>query len=136
MSDDYNTQIAQVRALVGDMDSQWFADEELTAYLTIYNGNVLRASGLALQNLAITFAVKARSIKTDDLAIDTRARATALSDLSKQYFAQADSQDQNDSADMFQLVQPSNVAGPGPIFLSRTRQDLVEDPSNPGYLFI
>jgi hypothetical protein len=136
MSDDYSTQIAQVRALVGDMDSQWFADEELTAYLTVYNGNVLRASGLALQNLATNFAVRARSVKTDDLAIDTRARATALSDLAKQYFAQADSQDQNDSADMFQLVQPSNVAGPGPIFLSRMRQDLVEDPNNPGYLFV
>lgn len=108
--------ILQVRNLVGDTGSQWFTDDEITTYLTVYNSNVLRAAGLALQNLATNFAVQARSIKTDDLAIDTRTRATALAELSKQYFAQADDQDKNDSASVFQLVQPSNVAGPGPIF--------------------
>ena len=93
--------IAQVRALIGDGDSQWFQDEEIQAYLDITGDNALRAAGTALQNMAVSFAVSGRSIKTDDLSIDTRDRATSLISLSKQYFAQADEADALAAQDIF-----------------------------------
>lgn len=103
MASDYSDSIASVRALVGDGSAQWFTDDEIITYLTVYTGNVLRASGLALQNLAVSFAAKGRSVKTDDLSIDTRTRSDSFLALSKQYFTQADAQDAQAAADIFSI---------------------------------
>jgi len=96
--------IPQVRALIGDGDSQWFTDDEIQVYLDVTDANALRAAGTALQNLAVNFALKGRSIKTDDLSIDTRSRGTELAALAKQYFAQADDADKAASGDIFEIV--------------------------------
>lgn len=96
--------ISQVRALIGDGDSQWFTDDEIQVYLDVTDANALRAAGTALQNLAVNFALKGRSVKTDDLSIDTRSRGTELAALAKQYFAQADDADKAASGDIFEIV--------------------------------
>jgi len=126
--------ITQVRALVGDTDSQWFTDDEITSYLTVYASNVLRAAGAACQNLALNMAMTARSVKTDDLAIDNRTRATALTELSKTYFAQADSQDAKGANDFFEIV---SFGGLVDCFIEPdAAADFYPDPSNPGYLIV
>lgn len=96
--------IPRVRALIGDGDSQWFTDDEIQVYLDVTDANALRAAGTALQNLAVNFALKGRSVKTDDLSIDTRSRGTELAALAKQYFAQADDADKAASGDIFEIV--------------------------------
>lgn len=110
------TLIAHVRALVGDTNAQWFTDDEVSAFLTVTNNNALRAAGTALQNMAVNFAVQGRSIKTDDLAIDTRTRATALVELAKQFFAQADDIDKQAAADIFEIA-PTVAASSNPYYL-------------------
>lgn len=96
--------IPQVRALIGDGDSQWFTDDEIQAFLDVTGANALRAAGTAIQNMAINFAVQGRSIKTDDLSIDTRSRGSELAALAKQYFAQADDADKLASGDIFEIA--------------------------------
>ena len=118
MAADYTDSIASVRALVGDGDAQWFTDDEISAYLGIYQGNVLRAAGLALQNLATSFAASGRSIKTDDLAIDTRTRADAFLAMSKQFFTLADTQEAQEAADVFDIGPTGASSKPSMPFTS------------------
>lgn len=125
--------IPQVRALIGDGDSQWFTDDEIQVYLDVTDANALRAAGTALQNLAVNFAVKGRSIKTDDLGIDTRSRSTALAALAKQYFAQADDVDKLGAGDIFEIVATGDHSASFGYDFAGGLSPFEPDPLNPGY---
>jgi hypothetical protein len=97
-------QIDQVRANLGDTDKVWFDDEALGLYLDQNAESVARATGAAIKNLALVAAMTGRSIKTDDLAIDSRQRGATLNEIAKSWFDQAASEDEAAASDIFDIL--------------------------------
>lgn len=111
------TEVGQLRLLVGDTASTpldppepgfanyavW-GDDALAVALAVADDNLLRAAGGLYRQLAAEYAQQGRSIRTDDLAIDTRGRGGDLLRVAQSFFDEADAADEAGGADFFQIV--------------------------------
>ncbi|MDF2691706.1 MAG: hypothetical protein K0S65_89 [Labilithrix sp.] len=85
---------SEVRSLVRDPSSVVFSDTDLGAAISASGGrSALRAAGVAFQSLAAEYALLGRSVRTDDLAIDTRSRGKDLLEVAKSFFDEAAAED-------------------------------------------
>lgn len=111
---DPNTLVGQVRVLTGDVtygtpsggyaEYELFSDAEITAYLSIAEDNILRASGYAYSALAARASVDAKSVKDFDLSVDLRNRSDKLQATADAFFNQADEKDVRDGVlDVFEI---------------------------------
>lgn len=111
------TPAGALRLLVGDTSSipldppeagfadyaQW-SDDALLIALGAQGGNQLRAAGTLYLQLAAESAMTGRSIKTDDLSLDTRGRGNDLRLIAQWFFDEADGSDNTATNDFFQIV--------------------------------
>lgn len=108
-----------------------FSDIDLETFLAQTSNNVNRATGNAYLRMAAEYAATGRSIKTDDLAIDTRARGKDLLQIADYWFKQADASDAAEADEYFNIVPFARAGTPvvrfGP-------DDWSSDPEDPGYL--
>ena len=109
--------VGALRFLVGDTDgtpldpevvgspdyAQW-SDSALGVALAAQHGNQLRAAGTLYLQLAAAFSISGRSIKTDDLAIDTKGRGRDLHEVAQSFFDEATAADNSAASDFFQIV--------------------------------
>jgi hypothetical protein len=102
-----------LRALVRDDDEAAFTDEQLDAALLASGDNLLRAAGFAYQALAAEYALRGKSVRTDDLAIDTRDRGKTLLEVAQSYFDEAAAAQNAEGGDLFQIVPFAGRAGRG-----------------------
>lgn len=114
---DPNTPVGALRLIVGDTASTpldppvadqgsyaiW-SDDALSAALSAAGDNAYRAAGALYLALASEYIQQGRSVKTDDLAIDTRTRGTDLLKVAQSFLAQADADDAAGASDFFQIV--------------------------------
>lgn len=114
---DPTSDIGKLRMLVGDTAATElqpplpghgnyavFSDVTLAVVLGGQGGNQLRAAGTLFLQLAAEYAQTGKSIKTDDLAIDTRTRGGDLRSIAQSFFDQAQDADATDANDFFQIV--------------------------------
>jgi hypothetical protein len=80
---------ADLRSLLRDDEEAYFSDEELQAAIDASGDSIYRAAGLAIQTLAVQMVLEGESIRTDDLAIDTRGRGNDLLAVAKSFFKEA-----------------------------------------------
>ncbi|MBT2484750.1 MULTISPECIES: hypothetical protein [unclassified Microbacterium] len=123
---DPNTAVGQLRALVGDtqfeplappVDGQGdyyvWSDAALEAVLIPQAGNVLRAAGHLYLQLAAEYAQSQRSIKTDDLAINTIGRGDTLLKVAQSFFDEATAGENAAASDSFLIISPGGRRGRG-----------------------
>lgn len=112
---DPTTLVGQVRVVTGDVtygvitagmaEYELFSDNDITAFLIVAEGNILRAAGFGYSALAARAAVDAKMVKDFDLTVDLRARSTALQATADAFFAQADEKDVRDGvSDVFEIT--------------------------------
>lgn len=94
----------ELRELVRDSDEAVFTDEQLDAALLASGDNLLRAAGHAFQALAAEYAILGKSVRTEDLAIDTRGRGKDLLEVAQSYFDEATAADNAEAEAFFQIV--------------------------------
>lgn len=97
-------EIEDLRALLRDDDEVAFSDEALSVAIVNAGDNLYRAAGMAVQSLAIEYAAAGRSIKTDDLMLDTRGRGKDLLEVAESFFAQARTEDAAGGDEFFAVV--------------------------------
>lgn len=121
---DGNSATGNLRLTVGDTSSVpldpeepgWadysaFSDAVLDAALSNSGGNVMRAAGNLYLQLAVEYTITGRSIRTDDLALDTRGRGKDLRDIAQFFFDSATAAEIAESNDFFQIVPFSGRSG-------------------------
>lgn len=114
---DPTSEVGKLRLLVGDSDSialdpedpgfanyNTWSDSALEVVLATQGGNQLRAAGTLYLQLAAAFAMSSRSIKTDDLALDTKHRGGDLHEVAQSFFDEATAADNAATSDFFQIV--------------------------------
>lgn len=116
---DYSTPTGQFRALIGDTDAieldppiagqgeyMWFGDDEIGAFLALYNDNPKRAAARALLTIAGSQALLLKKWSSDDLSVDGAAIAEALRKQAKDLQDEAD----NEAAliDIFEISYPGS----------------------------
>ncbi|ALJ19496.1 hypothetical protein [Microbacterium sp. No. 7] len=121
---DTGTPVGQLRYLVGDTaatnidavagvaDYAIWSDDALIAALAISGDNQNRAAGSLYTLLASQYVQLGRSIKTDDLAIDTRHRGKDMLEIARSFYAQADAADGDAAAEFFDIVPLGGYAQP------------------------
>lgn len=123
---DANTAVGQLRATLGDTsfidldpvvagqaDYAVFSDVVLEAALLQAADSIPRAAGNLVLSLALEYGTKGRSIKTDDLSLDTKGRGADLLAVAKAFFGEADAADLAGAADYFKIVPFAGRAGCG-----------------------
>lgn len=114
---DPNTAVGQLRALVGDTEFQpldppvanrgdynvW-SDTALEAVLILKAGSALRAAGTLYLQLAAEYAQTQRSIKTDDLSINTSGRGDTLLKVAQSFLDEAQAGENAAASEYFQIV--------------------------------
>jgi hypothetical protein len=109
------TPVGQLRSLVGDTEATpldppidgegsyaiW-SDVALEAALGLAGDSVYRAASNLYFTLAAEYAQSGRSIKTDDLSIDTKGRAGSLIEIARSWASAANQADAAD--DFFEIV--------------------------------
>lgn len=130
----------------------YYSDAQLSAFLTAGNDSPTRATGTAIKQMALTAALSGRSVKTDDLAIDSRQRGTDLLAIAQSWLDQADAEDALYVAGIFDVIKPAPHRDPmwrepfgfnrfdlNPVreaeqrFVTPEEAGLTEDPNNPGF---
>ncbi|UOE45986.1 hypothetical protein [Agromyces larvae] len=107
---DPNTPVGQLRVNVGDtgftLEDGYanFSDVELEALLAQSSGNIARATGNAYLRLSAIYAAMGRSVKTDDLGLDTKGRGGDLLEVAKEWFARAAEADLAEAQGYFDIV--------------------------------
>lgn len=97
--------ITALRSLLRDDDSNVFTNAELQAAIDATgDDSILRAAGQAVQSLAMQYALAGKSIKTDDLGLDTTKRGSTLLDVAKSFFDEAAAADAAEADGGFQIV--------------------------------
>ena len=110
------TLVGQLRAIVGDTTATpiegsptlahyaiW-GDNDLAATLAYTRNDVYRAAGDLYRTLAAQYIQSGKSIKTDDLAIDTRTRGTDLLKVAQSFYDEAALADAAAGGDFFQII--------------------------------
>lgn len=126
---DPSTPVGQLRSLVGDTqyvelappaagqgDYNVWSDATLLAILTLHAGNALRAAGNLYLQLAAEYAQTARSIKTDDLAINTIGRGDTLLKVAQSFLDEAVAGENAAASDSFQIISFGGRRGRGRCF--------------------
>ena len=116
--------IQQVRVLIPDLDiaNPVFTNVELTAFLNIFGGNVLRAAAAALLAVATNEALL-KKMHTDDLGFDGPAGADMIRRNAAILLAEADKQDAASADEAFLIAYPTYdgpfraEATPSPFFV-------------------
>lgn len=114
---DAGTPVGALRLLVGDTasipldpaedgfaDYSVWSDDALLTALATQADNQLRAAGTLYLQLAAQYAQVGRSIKTDDLALDTKGRGGDLLKIAQSFLDEATASDNAAAADFFQIV--------------------------------
>lgn len=110
---DYGTDVGQVRLLIPDtatddgtpQGSFVFSDEQISAFLDIAGGNVLRAAAHAMVALANDQALLLKHIRTYDLALNGPMVAEALRKSAEGLREEADKSEQAEGLeDAFEVV--------------------------------
>lgn len=114
---DGTSEVGRLRLLVGDTESvpldpdlaghadyNTWSDAALGSALLTAGGNQMRAAGALYLQLAVESAMTGHSIKTDDLALDTRGRGATLHDVAQSFFDEATAADNAAASDFFQIV--------------------------------
>lgn len=114
---DPETPVGQLRVLVGDTTATptdpptpgfaeyaVYGDNDLASAIALAQGNIARAAGNLLTTLAASYAASGKSIKTDDLAIDTTKRGATLLEIARAFHEEAGSVDQRGASDYFDMV--------------------------------
>lgn len=110
---DYGTPEGQVRLLIpdtatddGTVDGSYvFSDDQITGFLAIASGNILRAAAHAMVALANDSALVLKHIRTYDLAVNGPAVADALRKSAAELRDEADKTDDKEGMDdAFQIV--------------------------------
>lgn len=115
---DPTSAVGQLRALVGDTqyvdlepaiagqgDYNVWSDASLEVVLILHAGNPLRAAGNLYLQLAAEHAQTQRSIKTDDLAINTIGRGDTLLKVAQSFLDEATAGENAAANDSFQIIQ-------------------------------
>lgn len=97
----FATPVGKWRLLTGDVtyDSSnnytFWQDDEIEAYLSMYSDvPIERAIGYAYMGIAAQYANEAEMVKTYDLQIDSRNKASAMTAVAKMWFDRADEIDE------------------------------------------
>lgn len=121
---DHSTLAGQLRVLLGDTTSKalvppvagqadynvW-SDSDLETALVIASDSIYRAAGDLYMSIAAYYAQKGRSIKTDDLALNSLGRSGDILAIAKQFHAQAGEIAQAEADDFFELVSTGRQGG-------------------------
>jgi hypothetical protein len=113
----YFTSVGQTRLLIPDtaVDAGLdfiFTDDQITALLALFNGNVKRAAAQAKDIIATDQLLLIRVVRTDDLSVDGAKVAAELREQAKSLRAQADKDDEGDTLDYFAIVFPDRAVYP------------------------
>jgi len=113
----YFTSVGQTRLLIPDtaVDTVFdfiFSDEQITALLALFNGNVKRAAAQAKDIIATDQLLLVRVVRTDDLSVDGAKVAAELREQAKSLRAQADKDDEGELLDYFAIVFPDRAVYP------------------------
>jgi hypothetical protein len=114
---DPDSPVGSLRALVGDTSASplnpveegyasyavW-SDLMLEAALFRAGSNLRRAAGDLYAQLAAEYAQLGRSVKTNDLALNTTSRGSDLLDVAKAFYEEAERADKAAAADIFTVV--------------------------------
>jgi hypothetical protein len=105
---DPSTPAGEVRLRISDITEPYvFADNEISAFLSMSKDSVLRAAAAALMAIASNEALLYKYVRTDDLTIDGAKVATELRLQARQLEAQAADEDEH-----FMLTYPTCVRYP------------------------
>jgi len=87
MAIDYTTDLGKVRAAIPDISEAdpVLSDDQITAYLSVADGNLYGAIALALRAIATETTLLYKYVKTDDLLVDGPKMALALLESAKSY---------------------------------------------------
>lgn len=123
---DPSTSVGQVRAHIGDTNFtpleppvtgmglyEWMSDAEIQAMLNTASDSVARATGYAMLGLSRDFAARGRSIKTDDLSMDSRGRGSDFLSIAQSWLQQADADDARSAGDIFEIAPFGGRRGQG-----------------------
>lgn len=107
--------VQQVRDLIPDIEeidwnddgnpSYLFTDDQISTYLSVMGGSVLKATAVAVEALATSEAYISKKIKTEDLETDGAAVANALLNRARQMRQAADDEDNRDDMSYFSVVR-------------------------------
>ena len=112
----YSTAVGQVRLLIPDVeqlnnprdpeaaDAYIFNDEQIAAFVALYNDNVKRAAAQAKLVLATSEALISKVIKTDDLSTDGAKLGAELRAQAAELRKEADQDDLLDASDAFDII--------------------------------
>ena len=112
----YSTAVGQVRLLIPDVEqldnpkdpaadpAYIFNDDQIQAFITLYNDNVKRAAAQAKLVLATSEALISKVIKTDDLSTDGAKLGAELRAQAAELRKEADADDLADASDAFDIV--------------------------------
>jgi hypothetical protein len=85
----------EVRLLISDIRTPFiFEDNEIDAFLSMRQNNVLRAAASALMAIASNEALLYKYVRTDDLTVDGVKGATEIRLQARQLESQADNEDE------------------------------------------
>lgn len=108
---DYATDVGKIRLLIPDTavdtsNNYLFSDDQLTALLGLYDDNVKRSAAQAKDIIASETTMLLKYVVTDDLQVDGPKVAAELRAQAKELRAQADTSDNSEVFDYFDIVYP------------------------------
>jgi hypothetical protein len=120
---DLTTPVGALRANLGDFTSvplnppvegqvsyANYSDAALEGFLAVASDSVPRATGMALLQLSAVYAATGRSIRTDDLGLDSKGRGQSLLEVAKSWLAEADKADATAGGGYLDVVSPFGQA--------------------------
>jgi hypothetical protein len=93
-----------LRRVLRDDTRAMFTDEDLAMYVRLFPDSILRAAGECVRSVAILYAAKGKSTKTDDLAVDLRSRGKDLLAVARSFIEDADAESAAEAAEYFNIV--------------------------------
>jgi len=82
----------------------YLSDEEIEEILELADGSIVRATGWAFRKIAAYFTLSAVSVTTDDLRLDSTARAKLFRELAQDWLNDADVMDAAAASDLFEVI--------------------------------
>lgn len=118
---DYDTEVGQVRALLGDTDPtdvsmgvgtyMYFGDDEINAFLTMYGHNVKLAAARCLETISMSQALMLKSWSSDDLSVHGDRITESLRRLAAQLREEAIADEASEYFNMISLYVDNNHDG-------------------------
>ena len=118
---DYDTEVGQVRALLGDTDPldvslgigtyMYFGDDEINAFLTMYGHNVKLAAARCLETISMSQALMLKAWSSDDLTVHGDRITESLRKLAAQLREEAIADEASEYFNMISLYVDNNHNG-------------------------